>query len=268
MSGSTSTRKVCLFMALTIDDAFSDLPSGLRKPLLEEYRAAVTAYREGRWETVGIKAGKLCEVIYTIIRGHVDGKFPPKPSKPKNMLDACNQFQHADVTTFGRPIRIQIPRVLIAVYELRNNRDIGHIGGDVDPNRMDSEFFLRAVKWLLAELIRVFHKADIAEVQDLVEAVSERTIPLVWERKGKIRVLNPDLATKDKVLAILYHSTAEVSEKDLCEWVEYSNPSVFRQKVLKSLHEKKLIEYDKRNKTVMILPPGEKHVEDNVPLSL
>ena len=107
---------------------------------------------------------------------------------------------------------------------------------------------------------------DIAEARDLIDAISDRTLPLIWQSGETIRVLNPDLQTKEKILAVLYHSASAVSTRQLCDWVEYSNYSVFRHKVLPLLHRQKLIEYDRSTETVVILPPGEKYVEDNVPL--
>jgi hypothetical protein len=97
-----------------------------------------TNYRLGKWEPSELNGGKLCEIVYTILRRHVDGKFPARPSKPGNMVDACNDLAEADKKIFPQSVRITIPRVLIALYEIRNNRGVGHVGGDVDPNHMDA----------------------------------------------------------------------------------------------------------------------------------
>jgi len=247
-------------MPATLEAAFSALPKGLRGPLLKEYRAAVDAARGGKWETVGTKAGKLCEVIYSILRGHVDGVLPAKPSKPGNMVAACTALEQADAK-FGRPVRIQMPRMLIAVYELRNNRAIGHIDGDLDPNEMDGMFFLRAIKWLVAELVRVFHAVDVDEAAALVDAVSERSVPLIWKRAERIRVLNPKLAMPDKTLLVLYDSPAGMKRAKLCGAVEHSNLTVFTKSVLQRLHKRAFVDFDRKADTATILPPGIAHVE-------
>jgi hypothetical protein len=251
-------------MPTTLRRALSAIPKGLLNPLLREYEAALEAVRGRKWETVGLKAGKLSEIIYTIVKGHIDGSFPSRPAKPANMVSACTALESADSTKFKRSLRIQIPRVLIAVYELRNNRDIGHVGGDVDPNEMDGEYFDRAIKWLIAELVRVFHNVSTAEARQIVETVSERSIPQIWEGDGKIRVLLPSLPMKDKVLLVLYHAVTAMDVKRLQEAVEYSNASVFAKSVLKKLHKEKLIEFDRDLGTVILLPPGVQHVEANL----
>src|SRR4029079_6642275 len=111
----------------------------------------------GRWEPSELNGGKLCEVAYSILKGYVDGRMPPRPKKPRNMVDACRALEAADDSVFPRSVRIQIPRMLIALYEIRNNRGVGHVGGDVNPNEMDSRVVLETSKWIMAELVRLFH---------------------------------------------------------------------------------------------------------------
>src|SRR2546428_9970348 len=111
--------------------ALAQLPSGLRDPLLASFNEIVVNFRETRWTASELDGGKLCEVVYTILRGHVDGSFPSGPSKPSNMVQSCMDLAKADATRFPRSVRIQIPRLLIALYEVRNNRGVGHVGGDV-----------------------------------------------------------------------------------------------------------------------------------------
>lgn len=115
----------------------SGLSSALRGELLAAYEEIVRNYRERRWEPSELNGGKLCEVVYSILRGHVDGRMPARASKPRNMVDACKALESAD-QSFPRSVRIQIPRMVMALYEIRNNRGVGHVGGDVDPNAMDA----------------------------------------------------------------------------------------------------------------------------------
>src|ERR1700730_13671249 len=156
-----------------LDTALKSIPDGLRRPLISQYEELLTEYRAGRWEGVGLKAGKLCEIVYTILSGHIGGRYAPKPAKPQNMLAACQALEQAG-NSFSRSVRIQIPRLLIAVYELRNNRDIGHVGSEGDPNHMDAELFLRAAKWIISELLRVFGKLSTDAARELIESVTER----------------------------------------------------------------------------------------------
>lgn len=247
-------------MTLTLDQALAAIPEGLRRPLLDLYEEALTEYRAGRWESVGTKAGKVCEVVYTIINGKVSGRFPAKPSKPRNMVDACRDLEQHN-RTHGRSLCIQIPKVLLAAYEMRNNRAIGHVGGDVDPNHMDAEFLIRAVKWLVAELVRVFGNLDTKQARELIESVTERSIHVVWTDGETRRVLNTSLTTKQKVLVLLYACGGKAQIEQLRRWAEYKNTTNFRTQVIKRLHKEATVHFDERTGDVTLLPPGVKRVE-------
>ncbi len=115
--------------------------------------------------------------------------MPSRPQKLRNMVNACRGLETADDSVFPRSVRIQIPRMLIALNEIRNNRGAGHVGGDVNPNEMDSRVVLEMSKWIMAELVRMFHNVTTEEASTVVESLVERTIPVVWVTDGRSRVL-------------------------------------------------------------------------------
>lgn len=248
--------------ALLPEDAFSDLPKRLREELLSAFGKIVENYAERRWEPAELNGGKLSEVVYSILKGYVDGKYPPRAKKPSNMVKACQDLEQVPAADAPRSVRIQMPRMLIALYEVRNNRNVGHVGGDVDPNHMDAVGVLQMAKWIVAELVRVLHDLPVDEAADLVDALVEREIPVVWETaSGKLRVLDPNMTMKDKALILLHRTAGSVAETDLVDWVEHSNPSVFRRNVLRRAHRDRLVEYDQDAGTVEISPLGIEHVE-------
>jgi len=224
--------------------------------LIEHFNRVLAKFQAGRWEETEMAAGKFCEVAYTILRGHVDGSFPKRASKPSNMYQACKDLEQADSSKFGRAVRVQIPRVIISIYEIRNNRGVGHVGGDVDPNHMDAMLAATSVKWIMADLVRVFHATDIGAASQLAESLIERTTPIVWEVKGARRVLVPGLDAASQLLILFNQADGPVPEAELREWVEYRNGPRFRSRLLGTLHKSRLIEYDSNAGTVTISPLG------------
>jgi hypothetical protein len=236
------------------------LPAGLRRELLAAYAEVLRNYRERRWEPAELNGGKLCEVVYTILKGHIDGKFPNRSSKPRNLVDACRALEQ-ESGAFPRSIRIQIPRMLLALYEVRNNRGVGHVGGDVDPNHMDATCVLEMSKWIMSELVRVFHDVSTEEAAAAVDSLVDRTLPIVWKVGENLRVLNPKMSYRDKALLLLYHSRGPLAESKLFRWVEHSHASLFRRDVIWRAHKNKLVEYDAKAGTIEISPLGINYVE-------
>ncbi|HVV79312.1 MAG TPA: hypothetical protein VHD59_06825 [Pseudolabrys sp.] len=245
------------------------LPSTLRDALLKTYQEIAANFAEHRWEPSELNGGKFCEAAYSVVNGALSGKFPAKPSKPKDMVSACRALENVppDANRVGdRSLRILIPRLLPALYEIRNNRGVGHIGGDVDPNLLDATAVYAMASWTLAELVRVFHGVSTEEAQASVDALMERKHPLIWDVADiKIkRVLDPSMPTSDQTLVLLHQNPSWVPEEDLAKWIGYSSVSMYRTRTLEPLHTKRLIEYDKAQRRARISPIGSQEVETRI----
>ena len=239
-----------------------EIPDTLKDELLSAYINIEKNFRERRWEPSELNGGKFSEVVYTIVKGYLSGSYPKKASKPPNMLKACLDLEKE--VNSSRSLRIQIPRMIIPLYEIRNNRNVGHAGGDVDPNEMDAVCVLQMSKWILAELIRVFHKVTINEAQAHVNALSERELSLVWEVDDKLRILNSEMSQSDQSLCILYSKPNGLSISALADCIEVTNKSDFKRRVIKNLHKKRMIEFNENSEIIKISPTGARHVESKI----
>jgi hypothetical protein len=244
------------------EEAFAQLPDQLRADLLESFEEMVRNYSEGRWGAAELDGAKLCEAALSICQGLCTGAMPARAQKPSNIVRACQALEKH--TSAPRSIRIQVPRMVMALYEVRNNRNVGHLGGDVDPSHMDATYVVHASKWIVAELVRVLHQLPVDEAAQLVEALVERQVPLVWMVGGRRRVLDARMGNTDKALVLLHGRTGPVHEADLADWVEHNTLSHFRRDVLKPLHKKKLIEYSAAERMAVISPLGIERVESKL----
>lgn len=243
------------------------LPAGLRTPLIECYTDIVRNYSERRWRPAELEGGRFCEVVYTILDGAISGTYAATPSKPSNMLGSCQSLESrpANPTRVGdRSLRIMIPRLLPVLYEIRNNRNVGHVGGDVDPNHADAEAVLAMTGWVMAELVRIFHGVSLSEAQEAIDSLVERRHPLVWESEGIKRVLAPAMDKGDQALVLLYSETGWVEVQKLFEWVEYSRLTDFVSKVLMPRHKARLLELDLAQRRVRLTTLGGQHVENKL----
>jgi hypothetical protein len=246
---------------VTRDSALSGIPDGLRTPLLAEFSQIVSNFQERRWTAAELSGGRFCEIVYTILIGHSRAAYDASPAKPANFVDACRKLEgNAHVP---RSFQILIPRLLPALYEIRNNRNVGHVGGDVNPDFMDSSAVLSMASWILAELVRVFHSINTADAQAVVTELSERRLPLVWQSGDIRRVLDPSLPLRSQVLLLLASSSGKVQAKDLLKWTGYKGKPYFTR-LLRQLHNARLIEFDEAGGDVELLPPGSEEAAEIV----
>ncbi len=244
--------------------ALGFLPPGLRQPLVDFYGEIARNFAEHRWEPAELNGGKFCEVVFNVIDGAINGTFAAMPSKPARLLDGCRGLETtpAVATRVGdRSLRILIPRMLPVLYEIRNNRGVGHIGGDVNPNFQDAIAVYQMASWVMAELIRIFHQVSLKDAQETVDALVERKHPMVWQIDGIRRVLDPELPKGDQSLLLLYAAGTWVEDKKLARWVEYKNLSQFRDSVLMPMHRNRLLECDNSQRRVRLTPLGNADVE-------
>lgn len=240
-------------------NALTAIPDGLRAPLLAEYKSIAQNYAEHRWSPSELSGGKFCEIVYTILAGHAAGTYASAPSKPADFVGACRKLEQN--THVPRSFQILIPRLLPALFEVRNNRGVGHAGGDIDPNHMDATFVITSCNWIMAELVRVYHSLSTQEAQTLVDALVERRIPLIWEGENVRRVLDPTLKLRPQILLLLATSVGKVATSDLIEWIGYENGKYFR-KLLRDMHGERLIELSKDEEHALILPPGSEEIAE------
>lgn len=248
-----------------LDAALANVDSAFRGRIIKQFLALKTALAAGNDKAVGIEAGHVCETVLRLLQQEVHGNHTGFGKKIGNFGDECRRLITSSNGAVNESLRLVIPRALVYVYTMRSKRGIGHVGGDVDANRIDAVTIAQTCDWIICELIRCFHGLSLEEAQDLVDGLTIRSVPEVWEVGGKKRILKKGLPFKDQVLLLCYQdpSSAILSE-DLFDWVEYSNFSVFKNKVLAPLHKERLIEYDQSADCVTISPLGAKDVQDRI----
>jgi hypothetical protein len=240
--------------------ALTAIPAGLRDPLIAEYQAIVQNFLESRWLPSELSGGRFSEIVYTILDGHAKKSYATAPSKPGNFVEACRKLEGNGHVP--RSFQILIPRMLPALYEVRNNRSVGHVGGDVDPNHMDSVAVLAMCNWIMAELVRIFHGLTVGDAQKVVDALAEVRIPVIWSGEGGVkRVLRPDLKLPDQLLLLIATSIPDVTSKELIAWTEHENTK-YVMKIIRGLHAGRFVEFTESTDKVRILPPGANFVQE------
>ncbi len=249
-------------MTLDAAAAFSTLPATLQKELVNEFNKIVRNYRERRWEAAELDGGRFSEVAYTVLSGYLaNGNYATHASKPARFDTACAQL--GNFSGYPKSARVSIPRVLVALYDIRNSRGVGHVGGDVDANHMDSAFVLHAAQWVMAEFVRVFHGTDLAIATSIVEALTTRESPILWKVGEAIRILEPGMRLGEATLLLLHSVANSMRDEELAGHLEQARLANYRR-VLRTLHASKMIEFDEARGRATISPRGIRHVEDVV----
>jgi hypothetical protein len=245
--------------------ALASVPATFRSRLIQAYLDLKKNASEARYDAAGLAVGRLCEVVLRFLQQKIHGTFTPFGTKISNYADECRRLTTAPATSGNESERVLVPRALVFLYTMRNKRGIGHVGGDVDANAIDIATIAKTADWIVCELIRINHGLSLEEAQDIVDGISVRQLPSIWEVAGKKRVLKDGLKAKDQALLLLYSNPdSAVLLEDLCDWVEYSNPRIFKSTIIKELHKQRLLEFDTDSESIILSPKGVKYVEENL----
>jgi hypothetical protein len=245
-----------------LDVALGLLPANLRKRLIKNYGALKAPALENHIDAIGHQAGKLAEVLVRVLQHVLTDSSTPLTSGLSNFKGECERLENLPRTAGPEGLRLLMPRALIFLYSLRNKRDFGHVGGEVDANRIDALTAVRLADWCMCELIRVSHSIPLEDAQTLCDAIAQRKLPVVWEVLGRRRILNTSHGYKDQTLLMLYSDLGvAVPTEDLFEWTDHSDRSHYRRDVLGRLHKARLIEWDRETEMAIISPSGIEDVE-------
>lgn len=238
----------------------SHFPTDILDSLLNEYQHIKQQFFLRKFQPTELNAARFSECTLRLIEFLDTSKYTPfgKQLNTQNIINHVNSN-----TSLPDGIRFFIPQLTRVLLDIRNKRNVAHVGGEVSPNYSDSLFVSHAADWILIELIRNYHTNNINEAKKIVDSINETKIPVIVEVDGFIRVQNTKLTGSQKTLLILYYKQPEkVQDIDLMKWIRYTNTSRYKTEILKSLDDEALIHYE--NRFCVILPKGIIHVEKNI----
>lgn len=240
------------------------IPREIATKLLDEYQHIKQQFFLGKFQPSELNGARFAECVLRLVEYLDTGSYtlfgkPIDSEKIIRRVDNSTQLQDT--------IRFFVPRLTRVILDVRNKRDVAHVGGEVNPNYSDALFVVQATDWILTELVRHFYNSSVDEAQRIVANINEVRIPIVAEIDGFVRVQNTTLDAREKTLVVLYHKQpTKVKDTQLAAWIKYKNPSRFKAAILEKLDAEALIHYEAG--LCSLLPKGMRYVEKHVPLDL
>jgi len=233
-------------------------PEELVDILIDYFSEIDRNYRLEKWKPSELDSGHFVEVVRRVIEQQLFGSYTPIGA-------SLGSFNPGVLTKYesasgDESYRIIIPRILYAVYCVRNKRGVGHVGA-ISPNKMDATFILSSARWVLAELVRLSGQSHPDDVHKAIDELTDKYVDLIWSDGETFMILDPKMKAADKILLTLYKEDG-VSVETLRERIDYKNKTNFN-KMLRQLENKKLIHCPNLSKC-KLSPVGIKEVEDRL----
>jgi hypothetical protein len=238
------------------------IPAGLAKALLDAHTQLKENFYFGRFRPSELEGGRFAEAAIRVVQQIATSTHSPM-AQPLPRFDVLVAALAGLPACAHESLRIHIPRALWAIYGVRNRRNVGHIGGDVNPNRADAHFVVGVCDWVLAELIRLTFKCPLVEAQAMVDNLVERKIPLIQDFDGFPKILRTDLSIPDRIMALAYvGGTKGLDITELRKWLKPAKNSAVMVALLRLDRDKAFLH--KAGTRCFITQSGLRYVEENI----
>ena len=233
------------------------IPAELVKELLEAFAEAKRRFYRDDLRPSEIEGARFSEAVFRILEWATTQKYTPLGDTLPKVPTLLGKLEQA--TTAPESVRFHIPRTLRLIYDVRNKRDVAHLGDGIDPNQQDATLVIRNMEWVLAELVRLYHNVSATEAHGIIIDLVSKDVPLIQVFDGFPRVLK-QLKASDHFLALLYWQGVEGATLDeLKSWARATMRAQIRR-TLNGLDGKDLIHLNGDRYVLTHL--GERDVEE------
>jgi hypothetical protein len=195
--------------------------------LLDEFVSMERRYIQRDWEPAELDGGQFCEalarILYQADAGHVNHN---------KTVDECLKYVENEQVTHGiypRRDALHMARVVRTAYTFRSQRGAVHISATYSPNHMDSRFLIEAVRWSMAEVIRIWWTGDRDLAAKAIRELLQFDVPCIGSFEGALLVQRTDLKAEEEILVLLHYAGERgFGRKDILRYAQVSERSVDR----------------------------------------
>lgn len=243
------------------------LPAEIVSHLLDDYIDIKQHLAFRRFQPSELNGGRFAESVVRLLQHLHSPPYTPFGTHLGNGVAQNLRTNIESNTTLHDSLRLYIPRLVVVLLDVRNRRNVAHVGGDVNPNLSDSLFVAHTSDWIMTEILRIYYRCSINEAQQIANSLNETRVPIIANVDGFLRVQNTSLSYQHKALVMLYYKNPEkLRDSDLCKWMRHTHITRFKKDVLGQLDDDALIHYE--GGLCTLLDKGKIYVEKNISMEL
>lgn len=232
------------------------IPAELVNELIETFAEAKRRFYRDDLRPSEIEGARFSEAVFRILEWTTTQMYTALGDTLPKVPTLLGRLEQA--TTAPESVRFHIPRTLRLIYDVRNKRDVAHLGDGIDPNQQDATMVVRNMEWVLAELVRLFHNVSATAAHGIIVDLVSKDVPLIHVFDGFPRVLK-QLRASDHFLVLLYWRGSEGATPDeLKAWARAAMRAQFKR-TLNGLDGKDLIHL--QGDRYLLTHLGEREVE-------
>ena len=236
----------------------------LARALVAEFLSQERRYVLCDWEPATLDGGQFAELAARIIY-HIDSGNLNRRKSVDSCLSYVEDPNNSNPHAFPhRRTALHLARVLRTVYKFRSQRGAVHIDPDYSANELDSTLVIGCVRWVMAEILRIFWTGDAREAARAIREIIRYEVPSVLEVDERHLVLRTDCSVEEEVLILLHNAGERGMTRDALGAAVPKTSSAI-SKALAKLQSATRREVLRRGRGSLILTPlGSKRVREEL----
>ena len=212
------------------------------------------------WEPATLDGGQFSEILSRIIY-HVDSGNLNKIKSVDSCLSYIEDEKNSNSHNFPqRRTSLHMCKVLRTIYKFRSQRGAVHIDPEYSANEIDSSMLISNVRWLMAEILRIFWTADRKEVANTIKEIVHYNVPAVLSVDNKYFVLRTDCTAEEEILLLLHKvGDSGLSRNQIGDSVPLP-ASTISEAISRLTSKKKREVLLKENNTYVLTPNGSRRI--------
>ena len=210
-----------------LDAVMPQVPEPIRSAIAKEFAELESRFCRSDFGPAELNGGRLAEAILRYMEWKQSGGSYTAIGTQLNRTKIVNQIFNDASLPDG--IRFHLLKCTELMMDIRNKRDIAHLGSTMKVDGMDANLVMRLASWSLSEIVREEGKISATDAQRMIDRFSGRNIPLVEEIAGDLIVTATNLDAGLRALVALYSRYPDpMSITDLRLAANYQNSSRFK----------------------------------------
>jgi len=211
----------------SLKSALPTIPADIVDALETEFAELESRFTRGDWGPAELNGGRFAEAVLRFLEWRQsNGQYTPIGNKLKREA-ILNRVSNDPCLPEG--LRFHVAKCSEILTDIRNKRDVAHLGTVIDVDEMDARLVVRLAAWTLAEIVREESGLSGRQAQALIDRLSAKRIPLVEEVGGDLVVVATHLPARERALVALYRVfPAPTNMNVLRKAVGYQNSTRFR----------------------------------------
>jgi len=240
------------------------IPRDIANALQKEFADLESRFARRDWGPAELNAGRFAEAVLRFLEWKESGRQYTPVGKHLNRQRILKEVRVNSSLPDG--LRFHVSLCSEILMDIRNKRDVAHLGAVVDVDEMDARLLLRLASWVVAEIVREEGNLSARDAQALIDRLSSRNLSLVEEVEGDLVVVATNLPAIQRALVALYHLYPRPMEMGLLRvTIGYQNSTRFREMIADQA--KKGIVHLKAKK-VYLTAKGAAWVDKNIDMRL